>query len=407
MKKKLEQILSLLVVFLMLVAASLWSGRLLGYELKPEAKPSASANLSSLTGQGISLPGFEKFMFTQVDTGIWQLQAPDGTWQGTALHSAHFAPDVRGFAGPVPIWIILDTLSCVSAVVPDVNHETPEFLERVKQLGFFEQWNGMKASDVAGAHYDAVSGATYTSTAVAQNVIAACASYEASTKKAAMQPTIGWTRAIAVLLVLLLGIAARLWLRKKAWVRLTILILNVLVTGLLCTQFLSLTQMLSWTENGVDWIGSLPLVAMLLTTIVMALAGKPNHYCTWACPYGSLQELAYRLPLPHIKVAPRFYATARRLRTFVLCLILLTAWLGVGADLLLQYEPFTAFLLDVATPTVLVLATSFVVLSMFVPNLWCKALCPMGELLQLGLEGNAIKKQATVKEQHKPSTENE
>ena len=72
----------------------------------------------------------------------------------------------------------------------------------------------------------------------------------------------------------------------------------------------------------------------------------------------------------------------RRIRLAVLGLLLLLLWCGL-ASFLLDYEPFTAFLVQSASPVVLALAGCFVVASCFVPHLWCHCFCPVGELLDL------------------------
>lgn len=58
------------------------------------------------------------------------------------------------------------------------NRETPKFYDKVKQ-GLFPKFNGMKVSKVAKAtSIDGVTGATYTSCAVKENVAAAVDYYK-------------------------------------------------------------------------------------------------------------------------------------------------------------------------------------------------------------------------------------
>ena len=71
-----------------------------------------------------------------------------------------------------------------------------------------------------------------------------------------------------------------------------------------------------------------------------------------------------------------------RVRMATLMLLLLWLWAGMGAEIL-DYEPFSAFLLTSAQPVVLILAGVFVLAGMFVPRLWCHCFCPTGALLHL------------------------
>ena len=53
------------------------------------------------------------------------------------------------------------------------NDETPNFVAKVRNAGLFSVWNGMKLKDAANKTVDAVTGATYTSTAVIRSMKAA------------------------------------------------------------------------------------------------------------------------------------------------------------------------------------------------------------------------------------------
>ena len=83
--------------------------------------------------------------------------------------------------------------------------------------------------------------------------------------------------------------------------------------------------------------GYLPMVCVLGVALIMPFFGRHRHYCTWVCPYGSLQELAGRLPLPKIPCSPRVFRIMSRVRMGVLSLLLLLLWTGVGG-FLLNYE---------------------------------------------------------------------
>ena len=144
-----------------------------------------------------------------------------------------------------------------------------------------------------------------------------------------------------------------------------------------------------WIQNGLDPILYLPAVLMLLVAIAMPFFKRPHHHCLWVCPFGSLQELAYYLPLPKVHVSTPVFKLMRLTRTLVLALLLLLLWMGIGASVL-DYEPFTAFMLSTATPGVLVLATLFIIASIFIPHPWCRCLCPMGTLLELS-EDSGVK----------------
>ena len=100
------------------------------------------------------------------------------------------------------------------------------------------------------------------------------------------------------------------------------------------------------------------------------------------CPYGALQDLALRLPLPKVRIPAKAYKRLRNLRFYVLMVLLVLLWFGYGAWLL-DYEPFSGFLFSVAPLGVVIFSASFIGLSLFIPRPWCTFFCPVGTLLNI------------------------
>lgn len=381
--------LSILVVFLLLAGTVVYSGYLLGEDL---TSPPEYRKVDILpTGKECRELGTSRFQMVSAGEGIWQLRTLRGRPAGWLINSRPYAGDVSGFGGPTPVWIYLNTDNQVERILPGENSETATFFERALNGGILERWRGVAASQADEQEVDAVSGATYSSRALTANVQAALSAFTHQREAPASAPSIGWLRTVAVALVLLLGIYVSLFRRGNPTWRLVQLALNVVVTGFWCGQFLSVSLLRGWIEGGFHFISFLPAVLMLAVALVMPLFGRRRHYCTWVCPYGSLQALAYALPVPKLKLSAGALRVMHRVRTVVLALLLLALWLGFGASLL-DYEPFTAFLFTTAAPAVLVLAAAFVVLAVFVPAPWCHALCPMGELLNLAEPSKKQKK---------------
>lgn len=391
LSRLLEQVLSLLVVALLLLAAAVWTGRIMGRDLagSPSAYSVAASGepLPAEVAQALLLDAekaqVKELLARQRDSVAWTVVAADGTPSGTVVYSRKLAPDVAGFAGPVPLYVRLDAEGRVVKIVAGPNSETPDFFRRVERNGLLQAWDGLTAAQAADKSVDAVSGATYSSRAVIDNAHAVFASLSGGDSTAGGRtPAIGWGPTAALLGVLAFGLAASLFLRKQRWARPVALCLNVAVTGFWCGQFLSLSLLRGWLSSGFSpWL-YLPAAAMLLLAVVLPLFGKKGYYCLWVCPLGSLQELAYRIPGPKIKVKPAAFRLMRRVRTAALLLLLCCLWMGWGAWLL-DYEPFTVFLLSEAAPAVVALAAVIVVAGWLVPNPWCKCLCPVGELLRL------------------------
>lgn len=89
----------------------------------------------------------------------------DGTYN---VNTTTLCKDVKGFRGNTPLSIYIKKGKIVE-IKPLANRETPNYFNKVKQ-GLLNKWNGMKASKAASAQIDGVTGATYSSKAVKENV---------------------------------------------------------------------------------------------------------------------------------------------------------------------------------------------------------------------------------------------
>ncbi len=392
LKRILEQTISLLVCLLLVLSAAVWTGTLLGKDFaaaptNTDAEKKSALSAVKPTSAQLEAMNLGGMQLAEADTAVWLVTNAQNEALGTIIGSHPHTKDVTGFAGSTPIYIYIDASEKVQAVIADKNDETPEYFKAVVEEGLLNQWNGKDIETALNEKVDVVSGATYSSRAVIGNVRMALQKYRNINEKVAPEPMIGWPKAILALAVMLIALIVSLLKRRKKWMQATVLILNTVVLGFLTSQYLSMTLLLGWAQNGVPFVTALPAVAMLLLTIILNFCGRPHFHCTWVCPYGSLQALAYMLPLPKIKVGPKYFRIMHRIRTIVLMCILVLAWFDLGAATLLAYEPFSVFLLSSASTAVLILASVFVILSIFVPKVWCTALCPMGELLHLGGEG--------------------
>ncbi len=384
-----DGVLSLLVVFLLLAATVVYSGQLLGIDFV-KAPVYSEADLLPTESEQREL-GIFNYGFRAAGPGIWNLIKYSGRQVGVLINSRPYTDGVVGFAGPTPVWVFINAEGRVERILPCQNGESVDFLRRAIDGGILTRWEGVLPGEADKVNVDAVSGATYSSRALTDNVRAALAVYANRQNVSESVPAIGWGRTAAVAVVLLFGIYVSLYRKgDRRWL-LAQRLLNVGVTGFWCGQFLSVSLLRGWLRGGLDVVVFLPTVLLLAIAVLMPLIGRRRYYCTWVCPYGSLQTLAYAIPVPKLKLSARTVKFMHRLRTVILAALLLSMWLGVGAWLL-DYEPFTAFLFTTAAPAVIVLAAAFVVLAMFVPTPWCQAICPMGELLSLA-EPSKIRKQ--------------
>lgn len=84
------------------------------------------------------------------------------------INTTTLGKDVKGFRGSTPLSIHIKKGKIVD-IKPLANQETPKFFNKVKQ-GLLNKWNGMKVSKAASVQVDGVTGATFSSKAVKENV---------------------------------------------------------------------------------------------------------------------------------------------------------------------------------------------------------------------------------------------
>lgn len=89
----------------------------------------------------------------------------DGTY---VVNTTTLAKDVKGFKGTTPLCIYIKNNKVVK-VEALANQETPNFFGKVKQ-GLLDKWKGMKTAKASTANVDGVTGATFSSKAVKENV---------------------------------------------------------------------------------------------------------------------------------------------------------------------------------------------------------------------------------------------
>ena len=85
------------------------------------------------------------------------------------VNTTDLCKDVIGYDGPTPLKITV-VKGVVTSVEALPNTESPSYFERVLQSGLLKAVVGKTPAEAAKMHLDAVSGATYSSEAVIENL---------------------------------------------------------------------------------------------------------------------------------------------------------------------------------------------------------------------------------------------
>ncbi len=293
------------------------------------------------------------------------------------INTSELGKNVAGYAGPVPVEIYV-TEGRIDSVVALPNSESPKFFSRLEKRGLTHAFDGKTLSEAETMKVDAVTGATYSSNAFIANVRAGAA-YAEGAKVAASGGVSA--AAIAALIVILAGAILPLFFKNPTY-RLVQQLLNVAVLGFWAGTFIDYAMMLNFFSGAPRMTLSFIITLMLLIVgLIYPLFKKPNYYCTWICPFGSLQELAGRVCTRKWKLSPKLIKALDTFRQALWVALLSLLYIGWATEWV-DYEVFTAFIVESASWIIIVVGALFVVLSLFINRPFCRFVCPTGSLLK-------------------------
>jgi uncharacterized protein with FMN-binding domain len=357
----------LLTCALMMIAVAIQqSGKVAGYDLKDLKNTSATNDAAA------------KDDTSEDETA----SVMTGTTDAYVVSTATLAQDVAGFNGTTPLNITV-TDGKISAIEPLDNDETPGFFNRVKEE-LLPKYIGMTPEEVLSSDVDAVTGATFSSRAVIENMRRGM--QYATQNEIAPASSVDWSeilsvKFIAALVVVLMGAILPLFIKNQRY-RMAQLLLNVVVLGFWCGTFLSYSLMVNFLSNGMNVALSIIPLILLITAFVYPYFGKKSHYCAWQCPLGSIQELAGKSVKYKLKLSPKVLKWLNWFHDGLWAVLMLVMWCGVWFDWM-NYELFSAFLFNQAAWGVIVAALLFVALSFVVQRPYCRFVCPTGSLFSI------------------------
>jgi Na+-translocating ferredoxin:NAD+ oxidoreductase RnfG subunit len=107
---------------------------------------------------------------TKVNAYWYRVTDKKGKTLGFAMNGTPYCKDVRGFSAATPMMVVTDKKGKIVKVSLMKNGETPAFVNKLKQRGFFDQWNGKTLAQAKAKSVDAYTGATFTGRAVTKNM---------------------------------------------------------------------------------------------------------------------------------------------------------------------------------------------------------------------------------------------
>lgn len=299
----------------------------------------------------------------------------------TIVNTTNIVSGIKGFAGATHLEIYINSNREIEKVIPLKNNETPKFFKSLEENGLYSKWIGLTPEEALSTSIDAISGATYSSKAVIKTFNSAM-EYVIDNKIVSTYNAKEFfsIKNIISILVILISAIVPLFTKNKIFRHIQ-LIINILVLGMWCGTFLSISMIVNFVSNGFDNIDIILPLLLIIVAFVFPLFGKRQHYCTWICPYGASQEIINSISPFKIKISAKTSNILKSIQKILWVIIMFIMCSGIYFDIM-NYEAFTIFLFNNAYIPALIIGFTFLILSLFIKRPYCKYLCPTGCLVR-------------------------
>ena len=336
--------------------------------------------------------------YYRISSGTAASRAP----MGYAVESLDCAPEVRGYAGPIPLLVALDPEGTVRGVAVLANDETPSYVSRLFSAESLARLVGVTAAAPLeiGTDVEAVSGATLSQRALTSSLRATIRVFSAGIlhleprapsdqSSGASTPAVDYRLVVYGAMALLSIGALFAGPRLRPW----FLLAAVIALGLVARTFPSVSDVVRLLFGVPFALGDGTRRLLTVATAAGLTVALGRHYCSLLCPYGALQELVYTVSPLKRAVSPRLDRSLRAGKYLVL--LALPFFFAFLRDFsVLSFEPFDPTFRALSSPSfALSLAASalpllLLVLLLLAANLlserfYCKYLCPLGALFGL------------------------
>jgi hypothetical protein len=274
----------------------------------------------------------------------------------------------------------------VVGIILRSSFDNQPYVRYVQQDKYFGSlFNGMTLSELAvmdlqSAGVEGVSGATMTSAAVAETLVAVAG--PALVPDEPLPPIVFSARDAGTCVVLMLSLAMTFThLRGRPRFRLAYRIALIAYLGFLNGDILSQAQLVGWAQSGVPWSLAPGLVLLTAAALLVPIFSKRQMYCHHTCPFGAAQQLIRSRSRWRVRLPRWAQRTLELVPPALLLMVIIVAVRHLPLNLA-SIEPFDAFVFWIAGAATIVVALLGLAASVFVPMAYCRYGCPTGSLLE-------------------------
>ena len=339
------------------------------------------------TGQSLNQPTWEddlRFLYPQAE-----IQASvdlANTWEVTENDQIRFVvlATENSYGGPLTLATTINE-GMIEKVDIVAHSDTPAYIQRLNNFFYFRQFENhpVGRSFEQGVNYDVISGATLSANAIAR--ANATGAHYIARERFGENPQV-WnddielTRIHGLLALLIALVLINIKLNNR-YLKLVITMGSLVVVGFMANQMINVANFSalilgfipSLAENPGFWI----LPGSVFAGIIVL--GR-NIYCGNICPFHAVQFLLSKIGGMNLPIHPL-------LRRYGKNLAKLGLWAGLMVGLLTTnptagaYEPFGMIFSLQGEGIRWYIMPAVVIGCFFIPNLFCRYLCPAGEAL--------------------------
>ncbi len=295
-----------------------------------------------------------------------------------------------GYGGPLTMAVAVNLSGEVLNAVLVDHKETPAWMTKITKSDLLESLPGKSynSSFQLGEDLDGVTGATYTSTAIASAVLngsqAAAQALGLPVQKPPLPKIQFGIPEIVLLALFAVGyFAHQKNFKFKKQARWGTLLVGMVVLGFIYNRPLTISYIIKlllgyWPA----WQTSLYFYMLILGIVFVFTVDNKNPYCDWFCPFGGAQECMGVIGGAKLRKPRRYYDTLKWLQRFLaLAAILLGIYFRSPG--LASYELFGTLFKLVGTSMQFAALGLVIIASLFILRPWCHYLCPLNPVLEL------------------------
>ncbi len=301
-----------------------------------------------------------------------------------AFNSHDIVPQIRGYAGPIKVMVVLSREGMIAGLRIIEHRETKNYVRYLELPSYLSQFIGKSVTDPfeVDRDIDGITRATVSVKALADTVRESSRTAARDVLGISSGPAGTGRRETAWLWYAGLFIAAAAGYvltrrsRKFQTLRDLSLASSVIIVGLYLSAPFSVIHVFNLVllrpSSSMLWY-----VLVISTFASIIVAGR--FYCGWLCPFGALSEFISRLPFRKWEIPPELDGRARTLKYGLLGLAVVLAFTGSSADYG-NYEAYVTLFSFNGTALTWALVVIALAANLRIERFWCRYLCPVAAL---------------------------